>query len=273
MQLNRRAALSLMTAASAMAASGAGWAAEGDRYDLAKLMSPAGGWTDRVLGSPDAPVTVIEYASTTCPHCAAFNNDVLPAFKAQYVDTGKVKYIVRPFARDNRDAAVFILAGAAGPEHFNSLLDAFFRTQEQWAFVENAQEPIFNIAQQFGFTRESFEATLKDPAAQAAQLTALGDQAINEIKREGTPTFYINGKQLTGEKSLADLAAEIDPLIPADFKPTEAAAQSPAATTTATTPPAESTAATSTTDGMAPAATTTNTMAPAAPAAATSTAQ
>jgi hypothetical protein len=136
---------------------------------------------------------------------------------------------------------------------------------------------MFNIAQQFGFTKESFEAALKDPQTQVAQLTALRDQAIKDFKLEGTPTFYINGKQLTGEHTVADLAAEIDPLVPADFKPTQAGPETPAstpATTTtesgAATPVAPDATATTTTAPVT--ATTTTTTAPMAPAATTTTA-
>ena len=115
MKFNRRDTLMLAAAASALSLCGvaAASAAEGDMIDVAKLMAPAGGVADHVQGSETAPVTVIEYASPTCPHCAAFSNDVLPAFTEAYVDTGKVKLIVRPFVRNVLDAAVFMLAEAA----------------------------------------------------------------------------------------------------------------------------------------------------------------
>lgn len=117
MKFSRRDTLILGAAASALSLCGVGAAnaADGDMIDVAKLMAPAGGLVDHVQGSDTAPVTVIEYASPTCPHCAAFSNDVLPSFITAYVDTGKVKLITRPFVRNVLDAAVFMLAEAAGP--------------------------------------------------------------------------------------------------------------------------------------------------------------
>ena len=116
MKFTRRDTLVLAAAASALSLSGmaSAQAADGDMVDMAKLMAPKG-FTDKVLGNADAPVTVIEYASPTCPHCAAFSNDVFEPFKAAYIDPGHVKFILRPFVRNVLDAAVFMLANAAGP--------------------------------------------------------------------------------------------------------------------------------------------------------------
>src|SRR6218665_4210619 len=113
-KFNRRDTLILAAAASALSLCGVANASadEGDMIDVAKLMAPAGGVADHVMGSESAPVTVIEYASPTCPHCAAFSNDVKPAFVEVYVNTGKVKLIIRPFVRNVLDAAVFMLAEA-----------------------------------------------------------------------------------------------------------------------------------------------------------------
>ena len=107
-------------------------------------------------GRETAPVTVIEYASPTCPHCAAFSNNVYPAFKAAYVDTGKVKFIVRPFLRNVLDAVVFMLADAAGPDNYHNVVETFFRTQTTWAVAEKPRDALLAIAKQLGFTDESF---------------------------------------------------------------------------------------------------------------------
>jgi protein-disulfide isomerase len=206
------------------------------------IMSPAG-VRDKVMGNPDAKVTVIEYASPTCPHCAAFANDVRPAFEAKYVDTGKVKFIVRPFTRNNVDAAIFLLAeaaanaangtpaapasdasseatAAAAPagyseaavEAYHNVINTYFKTQATWAVASDSYTALLNIATQLGFSKESFDATLKDSKA-VAPLEAARDQALNEFGLTGTPTFYINGKALSGEKTLEALSAEIDPLL------------------------------------------------------------
>lgn len=247
MKLNRRDTLILAAAASAMSLCGVATAsaADGDVIDVAKLMAPAGEVADHVQGSDTAPVTVIEYASPTCPHCAAFSNDVLPSFIEAYVDTGKVKLIIRPFVRNVLDAAVFMLAEAAGPTNYHNVLATYFKTQNTWATSQTPRDAILEIAKQLGFTQETFDAALTNQALFTG-MEALREQALDEFGLAGTPTFYVNGKTLTGDKTLEQLAAEIDPLIPADFVPTEPAAETPA------------------TDAMAPAA---DAMAPAEPAA------
>ncbi|WIJ24580.1 thioredoxin domain-containing protein [Devosia sp. RR2S18] len=251
MKFNRRDTLILGAAASALTLCGVGsaQAAAGDTVDQAALMAPAGGYTDHFEGSETAPVTVIEYVSPTCPHCAQFATDVKPTFVEQYVDTGKVRLITRPFVRNVLDAAIFMLAEAAGPENYANVVDTYFATMNTWATSETPRDAIFDIAVQLGFTQESFDAALTNQELFAA-MEAVRDQALNDFGLSGTPTFYVNGKTLTGGQTLEQLAAEIDPLVPADFVPTE---------------PASSTAID--TNAMAPAAPAeSNTMAPATPA-------
>src|SRR5690606_110427 len=126
-------------------------AAEGDMVDIGKLMAPAGDLADKIEGNPDAPVTVIEYASPTCPHCASFHNTVYEPFKAAYIETGKVKFIVRPFARNALDAAIFLLAEAAGPENYHNVIATYFKTQGQWGTSDKPRDAIYAVAQQLGF--------------------------------------------------------------------------------------------------------------------------
>jgi protein-disulfide isomerase len=246
----RRDTLMLAAAASALSLCGVATAsaAEGDMVDIAKLMAPAGDVADHVQGSETAPVTVIEYASPTCPHCAAFSNDVLPAFIEAYVNTGKVKFITRPFVRNVLDAAVFMLAEASGPTNYHNVLSTYFKTQNTWATSQTPRDAILEIAKQLGFTQETFDAALTNQALFTG-MEAVREQALSEFGLSGTPTFYVNGKTLTGDKTLEQLAAEIDPLVPADF-----VATTPAAPAAAVAPAA--------TDAMAPAA---DAMAPAEP--------
>ncbi|MHA6691816.1 thioredoxin domain-containing protein [Devosia sp. A449] len=254
MKFTRRDTLMLAAAASALSLCGVATAsaAEGDMIDVAKLMAPAGGVADHARGSETAPVTVIEYASPTCPHCATFANNVSPAFVAAYVDTGKVRFITRPFVRNVLDAAVFMLAEAAGPTNYHNVLSTYFKTQATWAASQTPRDAILEIAKQLGFTQETFDAALTNQELFTG-MEALREQALDEFKLTGTPTFYVNGKTLTGDKTLEELAAAIDPLVPADFVATEPAAAVPAADAMA---PAV--------DAMAPAG---GAMAPAAPAA------
>ncbi|ODT70549.1 MAG: hypothetical protein ABS75_11765 [Pelagibacterium sp. SCN 63-23] len=259
MKFNRRETIILAAAASALSLSGVGIAqgAEGDVIDEARLMAPAGGLTDHVLGNADAPVTVIEYASPTCPHCATFHNTVYEPFKAEYVDTGKVQFIVRPFARNALDAAIFMLAEAAGPENYHDVIATFFKTQNEWGMSETPRDALYAIALQLGFTEESFNAALTNQEVLAG-IEAQKNQALDDFGLTGTPTFYVNGKTLSGGKTLEQLAAEIDPLVPADFVAPAATTEAPAADAMAPAADAMAPAA----DAMAPAAET-----PAAPAA------
>ena len=264
MKFTRRDTIVLAAAASALSLCGvaAANAAEGDMIPVDQLMTPAGGYVDHVQGSDTAPVTVIEYASPTCPHCATFSNEVLPAFVETYVDTGKVRLITRPFVRNVLDAAVFMLAEAAGPDNFHNVLSTYFRTQTTWASSQAPRDAILEIAKQLGFTQETFDAALTNQDLFTG-MEAVRDQALNDFGLSGTPTFYVNGKTLSGDKTLEQLAAEIDPLVPADFVAAAPATDVPAAETPAAssvTPvepaaaPAGGAMAPATPDAMAPAA-------------------
>jgi len=214
--LNRREVLVFSAAASATGMIGAGpaFAAEGDQHDEAKLMQPDG-VADRFIGGADAAVTVIEYASPTCSHCAAFHINTFPRLKETYIDTNKIKFILRPFVRNVLDAVVFLVAEAAGKEAggeeaYHAIIDAYFKTQAQWAQAQRPRDALLEIALQHGFTEESFDAALTNQVLFEGMET-LREQATNEFDLSGTPTFYINGKQLSGDKSFDQLAAEIDP--------------------------------------------------------------
>ena len=254
MKFNRRDTLILAAAASALSLCGVATAsaAEGDMIDVAKLMAPAGGIVDQAQGSDSAPVTVIEYASPTCPHCADFSNNVKPSFVAAYVDTGKVKLITRPFVRNVLDAAVFMLAEASGPENYHNVLSTYFKTQGTWAASQTPRDAILEIAKQLGFTQETFDAALTNQALFTG-MEAVREQALSEFGLAGTPTFYVNGKTLTGDKTLEQLAAEIDPLVPADFVASEPAAAPATPAAPATTTPAAPDAAAPAGGAMAPA--------------------
>lgn len=240
MTLTRRDTLILAASASIASFSGLGaaHAQEGTTKDVAKLAVVA--LPDIALGPDTAPVTLIEYASPTCPHCAAFSNEVYPAFKSEYIDTGKVKFLLRPFVRNVLDAVVFMLAYAAGDDQYHTVLETFYKVQDQWGQSETPRDAILVVAKQLGFTDQSFEAALTNQELFAAMET-MRQQALDEFKLEGTPTFYVNGKQLTGNKTLEQLKAEIDPLVPADFVPTAPAADAMAAPADAVAPAASAT--------------------------------
>jgi protein-disulfide isomerase len=167
---------------------------------------------DIPLGSPTAPVTIIEYASMTCPHCAAFANGVFPKLKEKYIDTGKVRFIMREYPLDQLAAAAFMLARCAGPDKYYPLIETLFQQQQKWA-VRQPIPPLLAIAKQAGFTQKSFEECLNDTAL-LNKIQQERDIGSNKFKVEATPTFFINGQRYSGEMSIADLDKLLEPLLP-----------------------------------------------------------
>jgi protein-disulfide isomerase len=164
---------------------------------------------DMSLGNPNAKVTVIEYASVACPFCAHFNNDIFPAFKAKYIDTGRIHYVFREMLVGNSDemttaAAGFLMARCAGKDKYFSVVDAIFRGQEAMFKSGDVKGALLAIAQSTGMTEAQFNACINDEAA----LKALNDRVQTYTTRDGidsTPSFVINGKKLVGVPSMATL--------------------------------------------------------------------
>jgi len=169
-----------------------------DEIPLDALMKP-GELPEIAVGKADAPVTIVEYASMTCSHCAAFHNTVYPALKQKYIDTGKVRLVMREFPLDNLAAAASMLARCAGGgDATEAMIGALFKTQDKWAFVRGNPVPeLFKIAQQAGFTQEKFDTCLKDNATLDKMISAR-QKASEEFGVNATPTFFINGKRLRG---------------------------------------------------------------------------
>ena len=166
---------------------------------------------DMSLGDPAAKVQVTEYASPTCPHCARFNRDVFPAFKAKYIDTGKVHYTMKEFLTPPNEvaAASWLVARCAGKDKYFTVLDAIFRSQEQMFSGGSPRAVLLQIAQSAGMTEKQFDACVSDEKAlkaQDARITAsMKGEAI-----AGTPTFIVNGKNVaSGEIPLSTLDAAI----------------------------------------------------------------
>jgi protein-disulfide isomerase len=168
-----------------------------DEVSVEALMKP-GALPELAVGKADAPVTIVEYASMTCGHCANFHNTVYPALKEKYIDTGKVRFILREFPLDNLAAAASMLARCAGGDATQAMVSALFKTQDKWAFVRGNPVPeLFKIAQQAGFTQERFDTCLKDNAT-LDQMISARQRASEEFGVNATPTFFINGKRLRG---------------------------------------------------------------------------
>jgi len=156
---------------------------------------------DVVEGRADAPATIIEYASMTCSHCAAFHRDVWPALKAKYVDTGKAKFVLREFPLDPLAAGAFMLARCAGPEKRDAVIDRLFDHQADWAFTAN---PLFHLEQQLiaaGMSEADFDACLENQAL-FDRVRAMRDNAAAKLGINSTPTFFVDGRRLGGSHGL-----------------------------------------------------------------------
>jgi len=168
---------------------------------------------DMSLGNPAAKVTVIEYASVACPHCAKFNNEVFPAFKTKYIDSGRIHYVFREMlvgadSEMTMAAAGFLMARCAGKDKYFSVVDAIFHGQDAMVQSGDVRDGLMRIAESAGMTDAQFSACIADDAA----LKALNDRVQGYVQNDhitGTPTFVINGKTLEGEQSLATLDAAI----------------------------------------------------------------
>lgn len=185
--------------------------ARAQTVNVADLMAP-GPLPDRALGSEKASVTVVEYASMTCSHCARFHTTVYPDFKKKYIDTGKVRFILREFPLDPIAAGAFALARCLPEDKYYPMVEVLFEQQKNWAFVPDPPKALLAIAKQAGFTEQTFEACLTDQKlSQAIEETAR--RANEKFGVAGTPTFFINGQTLRGEATLEALSKLIDPMI------------------------------------------------------------
>ena len=167
---------------------------------------------DIALGASNAPVTIVEYASMTCVHCAGFHATTYPDLKSKYIDTGKVRFILREFPLDPLAAAGFMLARCAGDDKRNAIVDLLFDQQKNWAFTEKPVEALANLLKQTGMSQSAFEACLKNQDL-FNKIAQVHDEAAAKFGVSATPTFFINGKKENGEMSPDALEKLIDPLL------------------------------------------------------------
>jgi protein-disulfide isomerase len=166
---------------------------------------------DMAIGSPRAPVTVIEYASVGCPHCGVWNNTVFPAFKAKYVDTGRVRFVVREMLTGVPSIATagFMLARCAGPAKYFQVIDAIYHRQADMFQPGAAAGPILEeIAKSAGLDEAAFQACIDDQKGLDA-LNARAERHANDDKVDSTPIFFVGGQRYVGEQTLAQLATAI----------------------------------------------------------------
>lgn len=175
---------------------------------------------DRIMGQPGAPVLVEEFASLTCSHCGRFANEVFPAFKARFIDTGKVRYVLRPLLTppQNVAAAGFLLARCAGPAGYYTVIEGIFRRQEDMFRTGDARSTLIAAAAEGGVSGPAFNACLSDPAGQAALDRELEAAAARGV--DSTPTFFFNGvKVKAGEMTLEEIDAAYAAALKARRKP------------------------------------------------------
>ena len=178
--------------------------------DVAKPVS----LPDMALGPANAAVTITEYASMTCPHCAAFNADVFPKIKSEYIDTGKIRYVFREFPLDIKAAAGSVLSRCIAKDDANkyfAVTDLLFKTQADWV-MKNTTESLIRIGKQAGLTQDQIEACLRDQSL-LDKLAADQKYAAEVLKVDSTPTFFINGEKIKGEASFEEFAKKINPLL------------------------------------------------------------
>ncbi|MGH6833613.1 MAG: DsbA family protein [Methyloceanibacter sp.] len=211
-----RAARASIPIAVAVALSGCGGGAGGPAPPIDKatyvppqqeLMAP-GPLGDRVLGKATAPVTVIEYVSLTCPHCANFEKTLFPRMKKEFIDSGKVRYIVREFPIGRTAGTAAIVNRCAPEDKYFFLLNQFLTRQPEWVSQEVRPDAIFSVAKASGMTRETFDKCLSN------QVIIDGLTEVKQRGRQfgviGTPTFFINGRKAQGEVTFDEIKAMIE---------------------------------------------------------------
>jgi protein-disulfide isomerase len=178
--------------------------------DVAKPVS----LPDMALGPADAAVTITEYASMTCPHCAAFDTAVFPKIKSEYIDTGKVRYVFREFPLDVKAAAGSMLARCIAKDDsgkYFAVVDLLFKQQNDWA-MKNTAETLGRIGKQAGLSQQAVEACLKDQAL-LDKIAADQKYASEVLKVDSTPTFFVNGEKIKGETSFEEFDKKIKSLL------------------------------------------------------------
>lgn len=188
-------------------------AASGSGSKVAQGLMPEIAADDMVLGSPDAKVTIVEYASLTCPHCARFHKETMPKLKSEFIDTGKVKFVYRDFPFDEAAFRAAMMARCAGKERYFGFLDALFSTQESWAVQNGWKQGLARIAKLGGMSQETFDKCIADKAIEEPIL-AKRLEGNQKYGVDSTPTFFINGEKVSGAYPFEHFAEVIKRKLP-----------------------------------------------------------
>ncbi len=175
----------------------------------------AGSWDpgitdfDKVLGNDDAPVTIVEYASFTCPHCASFHNETMPLLKERYIDTGQVRFVFRDFPLNEPALRAGMMARCVPEEQYFNVVDVVFSTLNQWSSGPNWMQSLSRIGRMAGLSQQAFDACMADTQLEE-RILALRLEGANTFNVQATPSFVVNGKTLSGGRSIDEFAEIID---------------------------------------------------------------
>jgi len=168
---------------------------------------------DRILGKPDAPITIIEYGSLNCPHCAHFALDVLPKLKQKWIDSGKAKLVFRDFPLDRQALMAAMIARCAPPDQFYAFVDTFMKAQSGWVGASDYLDTLARLAKLGGMSKQQFDQCLNNKALED-KIVASRLVADQKLGVESTPTFFINGTKFTGEPTEAGFNQALSSLAP-----------------------------------------------------------
>jgi len=180
---------------------------------------------DMGIGNPDAPVTIVEYASLTCPHCAAFHATVFKELKTNYIDTGKVRFVFRQFPTAPARLAVggeAIARCQTDDEGYFAFLDLLFEKQRFWVLSQNPGQALRDLSSTMGISPEQFDSCIAYPQT-ITRIQEVGEHAVDTWAITGTPSFIINGDFAKNIRTLDDFAKIIDPIVAASSSAGEGA--------------------------------------------------
>jgi protein-disulfide isomerase len=205
----RRALLAELNALVAVALLAFGGTAMAQQTSTSALIAKPVSLPDMALGHAKAPITIVEYSSLTCPHCADFEENVFPMLQSKYIDTGKVRFVSREFPLDIKAAAASMLARCAAngdaPKYFEATTMLF---KQQAPLMERTTDTLKAVGGRFGMSEQAVEACVKDQAL-LDKLTADQKFAFDELKVDATPTFFINGERLRGSMSFEEFEQKL----------------------------------------------------------------
>ena len=194
----------------------AGTLASAPLLQLASLPAAAGNWEkpgDLAIGAPEAPISIIEYFSLTCPHCRDFHTNTFPRLRTEYVDTGKVRFIARDFPLNRPALDAAILAQCAGPDRYFAFIETLFNTFDNWTRAADYIKALGQLGQLGGMSAAQFDDCRGDAALEAKIFaTMLEAQESYDVK--STPTFIINGKKHEGSIRFEAFSKSLDKFLP-----------------------------------------------------------